>query len=67
MIDINVSELRRRGSLWAGKPYLVAERAMFFWFLVAVAIVVGLTLLGAYVARGDGGWTDDGPLGPWEH
>jgi hypothetical protein len=24
---------------------------MFFWFLVAVAIVVGLTLLGARVSR----------------
>ncbi len=40
---------------------------MFFWFLVAVAIVVGLTLLGAYVARGDASWSDDGPMGPWEH
>jgi len=38
---------------------------MFFWFLVAVAIVVGLTILGAFVSRGDGGWRDDGPMGPW--
>jgi len=35
---------------------------MFFWFLVAVAVVVGLTLLGAFVARGDPGWHDDGPF-----
>ena len=38
---------------------------MFFWFLVAVGIVVGLTLVGAFVARGDSGWNDDGPMGPW--
>jgi hypothetical protein len=39
---------------------------MFFWFLVAVGIVVGLTLLGAFVARGGGdGSHDDGPMGPW--
>ncbi len=37
---------------------------MFFWFLVAVAIVVGLTILGAFISRGGGGWNDDGPLGP---
>ena len=38
---------------------------MFFWFLVAVGIVVGLTLLGAFVSRGDSGWKDDGAMGPW--
>lgn len=38
---------------------------MFFWFLVAVGVVVGLTILGAFMARGDGGWGDDGPMGPW--
>jgi hypothetical protein len=37
---------------------------MFFWFLVAVAAVVGLTLLGAFISR-DGSWKDDGPMGPW--
>lgn len=40
---------------------------MFFWFLVAVAVVVGLTLLGAFISRGDPGWKDDGPMGPWDH
>ncbi|MEZ6024491.1 MAG: hypothetical protein R3C16_13980 [Hyphomonadaceae bacterium] len=38
---------------------------MFFWFLVAVAIVVGLTLLGAFMTRRSGHWDDDGPMGPW--
>ena len=39
---------------------------MFFWFLVAVGIVVGLTLLGAFVAPGgDGASHDHGPMGPW--
>ncbi len=39
---------------------------MFFWFLVAVAIVVGLTLLGAFLSRRSGGWDhDDHPIGPW--
>lgn len=38
---------------------------MFFWFLVAVAIIVGLTLLGAYMSRGGTEWNDDGPMGPW--
>jgi nitrogen fixation-related uncharacterized protein len=39
---------------------------MLFWFLVAVAIVVGLTILGAYMARRSGGYDhDDGPMGPW--
>lgn len=37
---------------------------MFFWFLVAVGVVVGLTLVGAFISRGDG-WSDDGPMGPW--
>lgn len=41
------------------------ERVMFFWFLVAVAAVVGLTLLGAFIARGEDGYSDDGPMGPW--
>ena len=44
---------------------------MFFWFLVAVGIVVGLTLLGAYVARQEPGteWEEreDRPVSPWEH
>lgn len=38
---------------------------MFFWFLVAVAVVVGLTLLGAFISRGDSGFKDDGPIGPF--
>jgi hypothetical protein len=42
---------------------------MFFWFLVAVAIVIGLTLLGAFIARRDPGtnWEqrEDRPIGPW--
>jgi hypothetical protein len=38
---------------------------MFFWFLVAVAIVAGLTILGAYITRNNGDWHDDGPMGPW--
>jgi len=38
---------------------------MFFWFLVATGIIVGLTLIGAFLARRDGGWSDDGPLGPF--
>lgn len=40
---------------------------MFFWFLVAVAVVVGLTLLGAYISRRAPGtaWKDheDTPMG----
>ncbi len=51
-------------SLLAGNAAGV-EWVMFFWFLVAVAVVVGLTLLGAFIARGDSGWNDDGPMGPW--
>ena len=40
---------------------------MFFWFLVAVGVVVGLTLLGAFMTRHSGGWDheDGGPMGPW--
>ena len=40
---------------------------MFFWFLVAVGAVVGLTLLGAFMTRRSGGWDheDGGPMGPW--
>jgi hypothetical protein len=40
---------------------------MFFWFLVAVGVVVGLTLLGAFITRRSGNWDggDDGPMGPW--
>jgi hypothetical protein len=42
---------------------------MFFWFLVAVAIVVALTLLGAFVSRRAPGthWEsrEDRPIGPW--
>lgn len=40
---------------------------MFFWFLVAVGAVVGLTILGAFMARRSGGWDHDdgGPMGPW--
>ncbi len=41
---------------------------MFFWFLVAAGIVVGLTLLGAMMTRRnpDTGWErrEDTPLGP---
>lgn len=38
---------------------------MFFWFLVAVGVVVGLTLLGAFISRSDSGFRDDGPIGPF--
>ncbi len=38
---------------------------MFFLFLIAVAIVVALTLFGAWYSRGEKGWNDDGPMGPW--
>lgn len=42
---------------------------MFFWFLVAVGIVVGLTLLGAYITRRNAGsdWEgrEDRSMGPW--
>jgi hypothetical protein len=38
---------------------------MFFWFLVATGIVVGLALIGAFLSRRDRGWSDDGPIGPW--
>lgn len=41
---------------------------MFFWFLVAVGVVVALTLLGAAIARRDPGTTwernEDRPIGP---
>jgi hypothetical protein len=54
-----------RGSL--RKP--PEEQVMFFWFLVAVAIVVGLTLLGAFITRRAPGtsWQEheDRPIGPW--
>jgi len=42
---------------------------MFFWFLVAVGLVVGLTLLGAFMVRRnpDTSWegNEDRPMGPW--
>ena len=42
---------------------------MFVWFLVAVAAVVGLTLLGAFISRRAPGtdWeaNEDRPIGPW--
>jgi hypothetical protein len=42
---------------------------MFFWFLVAVAIVVALTILGAYITRREPGteWEEreDRPVAPW--
>ena len=42
---------------------------MFIGFLIAVAIVVGLTLLGAFIARRAPGteWEtrEDRPIGPW--
>lgn len=42
---------------------------MFFWFLVAVAIIVALTILGAYIVRRAPGdeWEEreDRPVGPW--
>lgn len=42
---------------------------MFFWFLVAVGIVVGLTLLGAWISRRAPGteWeaNEDRPIGPF--
>jgi hypothetical protein len=45
------------------------ESEMFFWFLVAVAIVVGLTVLGGYMVRRDPDtdWEvrEDKAMGPW--
>jgi uncharacterized protein YneF (UPF0154 family) len=45
--------------------------AMFFWFLVAVAIVVGLTLIGAFISRRAPGtdWEEreDTPIAPFDH
>ena len=42
---------------------------MFIAFLIAVAIVVGLTLVGAYISRRAPGtdWEthEDRPVGPW--
>lgn len=39
---------------------------MFFWFLIAVGVVVGLTIFGAFLSRRSGGWDhDDHPVGPW--
>lgn len=42
---------------------------MFIGFLIAVAIVVGLTLLGAFISRRAPGtdWEkrEDRPIGPW--
>lgn len=40
---------------------------MFFWFLVAVAGVVALTLLGAFLSRRDSNWEtrEDHIVGPW--
>ncbi len=44
------------------------EREMFFWFLVAVGVVIALTLLGALVSRRAPGtdWQEheDRPIGP---
>ncbi len=44
---------------------------MFFWFLVAVVIIVGLTLLGALMSRRnpDTEWErhEDRPVGPFDH
>jgi hypothetical protein len=43
------------------------ERTVFFLFLVAVAIIVGLTLVGAYISRRSPGtaWQEheDRPMG----
>lgn len=42
---------------------------MFFWFLVAVAAVVGLTVLGGFMVRRDPDtrWEgrEDKAMGPW--
>ena len=42
---------------------------MFIGFLIAVAVVVGLTLVGAWISRRDPGndWEshEDRPIGPW--
>lgn len=42
---------------------------MFVGFLIAVAIIVGLTLVGAYISRRSPGndWEahEDRPIGPW--
>ncbi len=42
---------------------------MFIGFLIAVAIIVALTLVGAYISRRDPGddWEtkEDRPIGPW--
>jgi type VI protein secretion system component VasF len=44
------------------------EQEMFFWFLVAAGIIVGLTLLGAVMTRRnpDTAWErhEDTPMGP---
>lgn len=45
-----------------------SEKTMFFWFLVAVGVVVALTLLGASMVRRnpDTAWEEheDRPIGP---
>lgn len=42
---------------------------MFIGFLIAVAVIVGLTLVGAFIARRNPGtdWEqhEDRPIGPW--
>lgn len=42
---------------------------MFVGFLIAVAVIVGLTLVGAFIARRnpDTDWEahEDRPIGPW--
>lgn len=51
---------------WAPQKRQLGAGAMFFWFLVAVAAIVGLTVLGAFMSRRSGGWDhDDHPIGPW--
>lgn len=44
---------------------------MFFWFLVAVSVVVALTVIGAYMVRRnpDTQWEgrEDRPIGPFDH
>lgn len=68
MLRVTLSALKQAQDVkaWALVPAR-AERSMFFWFLVAVAAVVGLTILGAFMARRSGHFDDDGPMYGGDH